>query len=88
MGTISDRIPDRIEKQITLKAPQSRVWRALADAGEFGRWFGVRFDGAFAVGKSMVGDFGDDGIPADRIAALQQKLGLTPAPIKALAKGS
>jgi uncharacterized protein YndB with AHSA1/START domain len=27
---------DRIEKHIELKAPVSRVWRALTDAQEFG----------------------------------------------------
>ena len=27
---------DRIEKQIHLRAPRSRVWRALSDAQEFG----------------------------------------------------
>ena len=31
---------DRIEKQIELKAPVSRVWRALTDYREFGEWFG------------------------------------------------
>jgi len=33
---------DRIEKQIGLKAPRARVWRALTDPGEFGQWFGVK----------------------------------------------
>jgi len=32
---------DRIERSIDMKAPRARVWRALADTGEFGRWFGV-----------------------------------------------
>ena len=30
---------DRIEKHIELKAPVSRVWRALTDHREFGEWF-------------------------------------------------
>jgi uncharacterized protein YndB with AHSA1/START domain len=47
--------PDRIEKQILLRAPRARVWRALTDAGEFGSWFGVQFPGGFAVGKSVTG---------------------------------
>lgn len=38
---------DRIEKKIALRAPRSRVWRALTDSAEFGHWFGVRFDGPF-----------------------------------------
>jgi uncharacterized protein YndB with AHSA1/START domain len=46
---------DRIEKKVLLKAPQARVWRALADSGEFGTWFGVRFEGPFAVGSTLRG---------------------------------
>jgi uncharacterized protein YndB with AHSA1/START domain len=46
---------DRIEKKILLNAPRVRVWRALADATEFGAWFGVKFDGAFAPGARLHG---------------------------------
>ncbi len=42
---------DRIEKSIELKAPVSRVWRALTDYREFGTWFGVTLEGPFAPGK-------------------------------------
>lgn len=42
---------DGIEKQIELKAPVARVWRALTDFREFGTWFGVRLEGPFEVGK-------------------------------------
>jgi uncharacterized protein YndB with AHSA1/START domain len=39
-----------------IKAPRSRVWRALSDAGEFGDWFGVNFKGkTFVVGKHVQG---------------------------------
>jgi uncharacterized protein YndB with AHSA1/START domain len=38
---------DRIEKRITLRAPQTRVWRALSEASQFGAWFGMKFEGAF-----------------------------------------
>jgi uncharacterized protein YndB with AHSA1/START domain len=41
---------DRIEKQVVLKAPRARVWRALADAHELGSWFGVRMEGGFSPG--------------------------------------
>jgi len=44
---------DRIEKRVVLRAPLDRVWRAISDAEEFGRWFGVRFDGAFVAGQSI-----------------------------------
>lgn len=47
--------PDRIEKEVVLQAPVSRVWQALTDAGEFGAWFGVRLDGAFAEGLTVRG---------------------------------
>jgi len=51
MGTATDRI----EKQILLKAPRERVWRALSDSKEFGTWFGVELDGAFAPGARITG---------------------------------
>lgn len=40
-----------IEKRIELKAPVSRVWRALADHVEFGQWFHAKIDSPFAPGK-------------------------------------
>jgi uncharacterized protein YndB with AHSA1/START domain len=44
---------DRIEKQVLLRAPLERVWQAISDAEQFGRWFGVRFDGPFVPGASV-----------------------------------
>jgi uncharacterized protein YndB with AHSA1/START domain len=46
---------DRIQKIIVLRAPRSRVFRALSDAKEFGHWFGVRFDVPFTPGARMKG---------------------------------
>src|SRR3982074_804777 len=46
---------DRIEKKVLLKASLDRVWRAISDSTEFGRWFGVEFDGPFVAGKSLRG---------------------------------
>ena len=43
-------VNDRIEKRIELKAPISRVWRALTDYREFGEWFCVKLDAPFSVG--------------------------------------
>ncbi len=43
----------KIEKRVLLRAPLGRVWRAISDAEEFGRWFGVRFDGPFVAGTSV-----------------------------------
>jgi uncharacterized protein YndB with AHSA1/START domain len=46
---------DTIEKTIEIKAPVSRVWRALTDSQQFGEWFRVKIDGPFALGKSSTG---------------------------------
>lgn len=46
---------DRIEKKLHLKAPRSRVWRALTDAEEFGQWFGVKMEGPFVRGEPARG---------------------------------
>ena len=47
--------PDRIEKQIILRAPLDKVWRAISEAKHFGNWFGVEFDGEFAAGTRLTG---------------------------------
>jgi uncharacterized protein YndB with AHSA1/START domain len=46
---------DRIEKEMSLRAPRSRVWRAIANVEEFGAWFGVKLEGQFATGATMLG---------------------------------
>jgi uncharacterized protein YndB with AHSA1/START domain len=47
---------DRIEREILIKAPRGRVWRALANAEEFGRWFGAALKGqTFAAGNHVQG---------------------------------
>ena len=46
---------NRIEKHINLKAPPSRVWKALTDHKEFGQWFGVKLEEPFIVGKTVAG---------------------------------
>jgi uncharacterized protein YndB with AHSA1/START domain len=46
---------DRIQKRILLRAPRERVWRAISDSKEFGSWFGVDFDNAFAAGARVTG---------------------------------
>jgi uncharacterized protein YndB with AHSA1/START domain len=59
---------DRIEKSIVLRAPRERVWRAIASAEEFGSWFGVKFDGAFAPGARVAGRItirGYEGMPME-----------------------
>ena len=44
----------KIEKQVVLRAPLERVWRAISDSQEFGRWFGVSIDGPFVAGRSVM----------------------------------
>jgi uncharacterized protein YndB with AHSA1/START domain len=46
---------DRIEKQVLLKAPLKRVWRALTRSAEFGEWFRVKLSEPFIPGKSISG---------------------------------
>jgi uncharacterized protein YndB with AHSA1/START domain len=46
---------DRIEKVIVLRAPRSRVWRAITTADEFGTWFRMKLDGEFAEGATVRG---------------------------------
>jgi uncharacterized protein YndB with AHSA1/START domain len=46
---------DRIEKTVRLRAPVSRVWRALTDAEEFGTWFRVKLEGPFVAGTKVRG---------------------------------
>jgi uncharacterized protein YndB with AHSA1/START domain len=48
-------VTDRIEKTVILKAPRSRIWRALSDATQFGEWFKVKLDGQFKAGATIHG---------------------------------
>lgn len=48
-------MPNTIEKRIELKAPVSRVWRALTDHREFGEWFRVRIESPFVPGQEAHG---------------------------------
>jgi uncharacterized protein YndB with AHSA1/START domain len=63
---------DRIEKTILLHAPRARVWRALTDAQEFGKWFGVKFDGPFTPGAPQRGVMVTTAVDAE-VAKLQQE---------------
>lgn len=68
---------DRIEKTILLRAPRTRVWRALSDSKEFGAWFGVKFDGPFVAGANIRGTI--VGTVVDpQVAAAQKQFANTP----------
>ena len=47
---------NKIEKRIELKAPVSRVWRALTDFREFGDWFRVKLERPFVAGQESRGN--------------------------------
>jgi uncharacterized protein YndB with AHSA1/START domain len=46
---------DKIEKQIEIAAPLSRVWQALTDSRQFGKWFLVKMEGPFVAGQRVGG---------------------------------
>ena len=52
---MSSSSTDRIERKILLRAPRSRVWRALSDSAAFGTLFGVKVEGTFAPGAHVRG---------------------------------
>ena len=52
---------DRIEKTVLIRAPRGRVWQALADAEQFGEWFGVKLTGTFAPGARLRGKISHPG---------------------------
>ena len=65
---------DRIEKRVQLKAPVSRVWRALTDYREFGSWFGVKLEGPFVPGQSAGGQITYPGWEHVRLQLVVQKM--------------
>jgi uncharacterized protein YndB with AHSA1/START domain len=65
---------DRIEKRIELKAPISRVWRALTDHHEFGEWFRVKLDGPFVPGETSRGQITYPGYEHVKWEAVVQKM--------------
>jgi uncharacterized protein YndB with AHSA1/START domain len=65
---------DRIEKTIELRAPVSRVWRALTDHREFGEWFRVRLEGPFVPGQVSRGRITYPGYEHLRWEAVVQRM--------------
>ncbi len=65
---------DRIEKQIELKAPVSRVWRALTDYREFGEWFRVKLERPFVVGEVSRGQLTFPGYEHLQMEVVVQKI--------------
>jgi uncharacterized protein YndB with AHSA1/START domain len=65
---------DRIEKQIDLDAPVSRVWRALTDYREFGEWFRVKLEGPFVAGQETRGQITHPGYEHLQMTVVVQKI--------------
>lgn len=56
---------DRFERTIELRAPRSRVWRAISNGRDFGTWFGLgtplELTGDFVPGAKIAGTWTVDG---------------------------
>ena len=65
---------DRIEKRVVLRAPRTRVWRALTNAEEFGAWFRVKLEGAFAEGKWIRGTLAVPGHEGVKLEMLIERI--------------
>lgn len=65
---------DRIEKTIDLKAPVSRVWKALTDHREFGQWFRVKVETPFVPGQPATGQITYPGYEHIRWNVIIQKM--------------
>lgn len=63
-----------IEKRIDLRAPVSRVWRALTDYREFGEWFRVKLEGPFVPGQVSRGHITYPGYEHLQWKAVVQKM--------------
>ena len=46
---------DRIEKEIVVRATRTKVWRAITDHREFGKWFQVEMKDPFVPGARCQG---------------------------------
>lgn len=65
---------DRIEKRVTLRAPRDRVWRAISNAEEFSKWFGVNLEGSFAEGATVQGNLTHPGYEKFTVEMLIERI--------------
>jgi uncharacterized protein YndB with AHSA1/START domain len=63
-----------MEKRIELKAPVSRVWRALTDHRQFGEWFRLKLDAPFVPGQVSLGQITYPGYEHPKWEATVQKM--------------
>lgn len=52
---MTEASPDRIEKEIVVHAPRAKVWRAITDFREFGKWFLADMQDPFVPGSLSKG---------------------------------
>jgi uncharacterized protein YndB with AHSA1/START domain len=52
---------DRISAKIVLRSPRARVWHALTDSEELGRWFGIMGIGPLSPGATVRGMYMHEG---------------------------
>ena len=50
-----ENFENTIERQIEINAPLEKVWKALTDSEQFGRWFKVKLESDFIAGKTTKG---------------------------------
>jgi len=66
---------DRVERSILINATRERVWRALANAEEFGAWFGADLSGqVFKPGERARGRFSHKEFPDSYFDAVVERI--------------
>jgi len=65
---------DRIEKRVVLRAPRTRVWRAISDASQFATWFRVKLDSGFVEGRATHGQITERGYEHLKIEMQVQRI--------------
>ena len=58
---------DAIVREITVKAPRERVYKAITDPKQIITWFPDSIEGALEVGQQVTFDFGTDGTAIVRV---------------------
>jgi len=54
-------IQDKIERQVTIRAPKERVYRAITDPKQIVSWFPDAIEGTLGAGDRPILDFGEYG---------------------------
>ncbi len=65
---------DRISAKIVLRSPRARVWRALTDSEELGRWFGIKGLGPLSPGATVHGTYTHEGFEHIPFEAVVERL--------------